>query len=181
MAKLFGALPEGVLDSIFGFASDGPLRLVFDAKRKKFVSKANNNFMSLKKALQFKIYNPPHRMIDGWELEEEDEEIDITDIDDDLTEVLTFKYPLKLRLHEGCFDDFHIDDGYLSVAFYYSKDWYTKVTKKCSISIPEYYISLRSKAYNHYKEQMDKRLSNKQIYRVRNLVKGFSSGSYDEY
>ena len=185
LVNMFGELPEGILDSIFEFASDGPLRLAFDGKRKKFVNKVNNNFVSLKKALQFKIDNPPHRMVDGWEWGdgEEDEEIDITNIDEDFTEILTFKYPLKLRLREGCFDDFHIDDGYLCVAFYYGKDWYTKVTKKCSISIPDYYVSLRFKAYNHYKEQMEKhkRLSSKQMYRIRNLVKGFSRGFYDEF
>jgi hypothetical protein len=179
MTKVFGGLPEGILDSIFEFASDGPLRLAFDAKRKKFVNKINNNFELLKKALQFKIDNPP-----DWDrddpLDLDDDEFDLMNIDEDKTEMLTFKYPLKLRLREGCFDDFHIDNGYLCVNFYYSKDWYTNETKKCSVSIPEYYLSLRSKAYNHYKEQMQKKLSNKQMYRVRNLVKGFSTGSYDE-
>ena len=180
MTKVFGGLPEGILDSIFEFASDGPLRLGFDAKRKKFVNKINNNFVSLNKALQFKIDNPPQVDRD-YPLDLDEDEIDLMDIGEDLTEMLTFKYPLKLRLRDDCFDDFHIDDGHLSVTFYYSKEWYTNLTKKCSVSIPEYYLFLRSKAYNHYKEQMNKRLSNKQMYRVRNLVKGFSTGAYDEF
>jgi hypothetical protein len=183
IGKIFGGLPEGILDSIFEFANDGPLRLAFDAKKKSFVNKINNNFMRLKKALEFKIENPPEwDRDDPWDGGdgEEEEEIDLTDIGEDITEMLTFKYPLKLRLRQGCEDDFHRDNGYLSVTFYYRKDFYSEITKNCKISIPEYYISLRSKAYNHYKKQMNKNLSKKQMYRVRNLVNGFSTRSYEE-
>jgi Fe-S cluster assembly iron-binding protein IscA len=59
IAKVFGELPEGILDIIFEFANDGPLRLVFDAKKKRFINKINDNFVSLNKAVQFKIDNPP--------------------------------------------------------------------------------------------------------------------------
>jgi hypothetical protein len=180
MTKVFGGLPDGVLDSIFEFASDGPVKLVYDVKKRRFVNKINSNyFILLKKALQFKIDNPPDWYRDD-PLDLDDDEIDLMNISADITEMLTFKYPLKLRLREGCFDDFHIDDGYLCVSFYYSKDVYTNETKKCSISIPEYYQSLRSKSYNFYKEQMQKKLSKKQMNRVRNLVKGFSAGYYAE-
>lgn len=180
IGNIFGELPEGILDTIFEFANDGPLRLAFDAKKKSFVNKINNNFVSLKKALEFKIDNPPECYIDDLlDLDEEDEEIDLTDIDEDITETLTFKYPLKLRLRDGCEDDFHTDNGYLSVSFYYKKDFYSEITKKCRISIPQYYLSLRSKAYNHYNKQMQKtKLSTQQMYKVRNMVKGFSVGIY---
>jgi hypothetical protein len=184
MTKLFGELPEEVLDSIFEFLNDGPVKIVYDAKKKKFINKINDDyFILLKKALEFKISNPPHRTVDGWEWGgdgEEEEEIDLTDIGEDITETLIFKYPLKLRLRDGCFDDFHIDDGYLSLTFCYSRDFYKNEIKKCSISIPEYYLLLRSKSYNFYKEQMQKKLSKKQMYRVRNLVKGFSTVYYGE-
>lgn len=178
---MFGGLPDSVLDKIFEFANDGPLRLAFDAKKGRFVNRTNSNFELLKKAVQFKLDNPPDWVRDD-PFDLDDDELDLMDIGEDVTEMLTFKYPLKLRLREGCFDDFHVDNGYLCVTFYYNKDFYTNVTKTCSISVPEYYVSLRTKAYNYYKEQMTKeRLSNKQLTRLRNLVKGFSSGSYKEY
>ena len=181
LVNKFGGLPEGILDSIFEFANDGQFRVVYDAKKKLFVKKINKNFELLKKALQFKIDNPPDCIRDN-PFDLDDDDLDLMDIDDDITEMLTFKYPLKLRLRKGCFDDFAIDkNGYLRVTFYYIKDWYTDLTKSCSISIPEYYISLRSKAYNFYKEQMQKKkLSKKQMYRVSNLVKGFSTRYYSE-
>ena len=178
MTKVFGELPEGVLDIILEFASDGPLRLAFDVRRKKFVNKINNNFILLKKALQFKIDNPPDHEVDGWEWGdgEEEEEIDITDIGEDITETLIFKYPLRLR--KVYIDDFSIDNGFLSVTFCYSRDFYTNQIKKCNISIPGHYLSLRSKAYNHYKEQMKKKISDKKKNRINILMKGFSSGCY---
>jgi len=180
IGKIFGGLPEVLLDSIFEFANDGPLRLAFDAKKKSFVNKINNNFVSLNKALEFKMDNPPECYIDDiWDEDDYDDEIDLTDIDEDITETLTFKYPLKLRLRKNCFDEFHTDNGYLSVSFYYKKDFYSEITKKCRISIPQYYLSLRSKAYNHYKKQMQKtKLSTQQMYKVSNMVKGFSVGIY---
>ena len=39
IAKVFGELPEGILDIIFEFANDGPLRLVFDAKKRDLSTK----------------------------------------------------------------------------------------------------------------------------------------------
>jgi len=178
---MFGNLPEMILNTIFDFATDGPIKLAFDAKQGKFVNRPNNNFELLNKALKFKIENPPEYDRDD-PLDLDDEDLDLMDIDEDITEMLIFKYPLKLRLRKDCDDSFHVDEGHLSVTFYYRKDFYTNITKKCSISIPEYYRSLRVKAYNHYSEQMikHKRLSGKKIHKLTNMIKGFRTESYAE-
>ena len=178
---MFGNLPEVILDMIFEFATDGPIKLTFDAKQGKFVDRPNNNFELLNKALQFKIENPPEYDRDD-PLDLDDDDLDLMDIGEDIMEMLIFKYPLKLRLRKDCDDVFHVDEGHLSVTFYYRKDIYTNITNKCSISIPEYYRSLRIKAYNHYNEQMTKHknLSGKQIHKLTNMIKGFRTESYAE-
>jgi hypothetical protein len=175
MTKVFGELPEAVLDSIFEFANDGPLKLVFDAKKKKFVNKINKNFVELKKALQFKIDNPP-----SWDVDDPNFEYEIGTTSLDIVERLSFKYPLKLRIRPGCRDGWHCDDGYLSLDFYYSKSFYNYITTKCTVSLPEYYIKNKCEVAKHYKRLSEHKnfQTDEHKFRLRNMVKGLETISY---
>jgi len=172
-AKYFAPLPEALLDNIFEFANDGPLKLAFDAKREKFVEKINKNFTALKNALKFKIENPPYMDVDDPNF---DEEIGTTELD--IIENLTFKYPLKLRIREGCHDGFYTNDGYLELMFSYSKSFQGYTTNKCTISLPMYYLQNAGRAAAHYKNQCKKKLSKKDWYHAKYMYKGFKTLSY---
>jgi hypothetical protein len=171
--NFFAPLPDMVLDTILQFASDGPLKVAFDAKKKKFVDKINQNFTLLQKANQFKIDNPPHLDVDDPNF---DYEIGTTELD--IIENLTFKYPLKFRIHKGCRDGFYSNNGYLELTFSYSKSFNGYRTNKCTISLPEYYLRLFGRASHHYKNQLERNISQKHKLRVKNLVKGFNTLSY---
>ena len=171
----FGDLPEELLATIFEFANDGPLKLAFDAKKRKFVNKINNNFVDLKKTLQFKIDNPPRWTVDDPNF---DYEIGTTSLD--IIEILSFKYPLKLRIRPGCRDGMHVDDGYLSLDFYYSKNFNTYTTTKCTVSLPEYYIKNKRAVAEHYKNLSNHKnfQTSEHKFRLRNMVKGLETISY---
>lgn len=169
----FAPLPEALLANIFEFANDGPLKLTFDAKRQKFVEKINKNFTALKKALQFKIDNPPYMDVDDPNF---DYEIGTTELD--IIENLTFKYPLKFRIRPGCRDGFYINNGYLELTFSFSKSFNGYRTNKCTISLPEYYLRLFGKVSHHYKNQCKKKLSKKDFYHCKYMYKGFNTLSY---
>jgi len=171
--SFFSPLPDVVLDTIFQFASDGPLKVAFDAKKEVFVNKINKNFTLLQKANQFKIDNPPEWSVDDPNF---DYEIGTTELD--IIENLSFKYPLKFRVHKGCRDGFYINNGYLELMFSYSKSFNGYRTNKCTISLPEYYIRLFGRASYHYNKQLERNISKKQKLRVQNLVKGFNTTSY---
>ena len=171
--EYFAPLPEILLDTIFKFASEGPTKLTFDAKKQKFVEKINKNFTLLKQALQFKIDNPPHMDVDDPNF---DEEIGTTELD--IIENLTFKYPLKFRVRPGCHDQFYTNDGYLELMFSYSKSFNGYTTNKCTVSLPMYHHQTASRAAAHYKYQCKKKLSKKDFYRVKNMYKGFKTMSY---
>ena len=171
--EYFAPLPEILLDTIFKFASEGPTKLTFDAKKQKFVEKINKNFTLLKQALQFKIDNPPHMDVDDPNF---DEEIGTTELD--IIENLTFKYPLKFRVRPGCHDQFYTNDGYLELMFSYSKSFNGYTTNKCTVSLPMYYHQTASRAAAHYKYQCKKKLSKKDFYRTKNMYKGFKTMSY---
>jgi hypothetical protein len=171
--KYFATLPEALLDSIFEFAIDGPTKLAFDAKKEKFVEKINKNFTLLKKALQFKIDNPPYWNVDDPNF---DHEIDTTELD--IIENITIKYPLKLRIRNGCHDGIYTNDGYLELTFSYSKSFQDYTTNKCTISLPMYYIQNSQKAAAHYKNQCKKKLSKKDFYHSKYMYKGFKTLSY---
>jgi len=175
LAKQFGDLPEGVLDTIFEFANDGQFRVAYDAKKKLFVKKINKNFMDLKKALQFKIDNPP-----SWDVDDPNFDYEIGTTTLDLEERLSFKYPLKLRLRKGCRDGLHCDAGYLSLDFYYSKSFYNYITTKCSVSLPEYYIKNKHAVAKHYKllSKHKNFQTDEHQFRLRNMVKGLEKLSY---
>jgi hypothetical protein len=171
--SFFSPLPDVVLDTIFQFASDGPLKVAFDAKKEVFVNKINKNFILLQKANQFKIDNPPEWSVDDPNF---DEEIGTTELD--IIENLTFKYPLKFRVHKGCRDGFYSNNGYLELMFSYSKSYNGYITNKCTISLPEYYLRLFGRASHHYKKQLERNISKKHKVRITNLVKGFNTMSY---
>lgn len=175
LAQKFGDLPEGVLDTIFEFANDGPLKLAFDAKKRKFVNKINKNFVDLKKALQYKIDNPP-----SWDVDDPNFEYEIGTTSLDIIERLSFKYPLKLRLRPGCRDGIHSDDGYLSLDFYYSKSFHNYITTKCTVSLPEYYIKNKREVAYYYKllSQNSNFQTDEHKFRLRNMVKGLETLSY---
>jgi len=172
-ANYFSPLPEALLDTIFEFANDGPTKLAFDAKKEAFVEKINKNFTLLKKALQFKIDNPPE-----WDIDDPnfDEEIGTTELD--IIENITIKYPLKSRVREGCHDEFYTNDGYLELVFSFSKSFHGYTTNKCTISLPMYYLQNAGRAASHYKEQCKKKLSKKHWYRYKYMYKGFKTLSY---
>jgi len=171
----FGELPEGVLDTIFEFANDGQFRVAFDAKKKLFVKKINKNFMDLKKALQFKIDNPP-----GWSVDDPNFDYEFGTTTLDIEETLTFKYPLKLRIRKGCRDGMHCDDGYLSLDFCYSMSYHNYITKKCRVSMPEYYIKNKCAVAEHYKRLAKHKnfQTDEHKFRLRNMVKGLETLSY---
>ena len=172
--SLFASLPDMLFPLIFEFANDGPLRLVYHPKKKCFVEKTNPYFSLLNDANQFKIDNPPE-----WDVDDPnfDEEIGTTELD--IMENLTFKYPLKFRVREGTYDRIYSNDGYLQLMFSFSKSFNGYKTNKCAISLPEYYHSLLGRAAAHYQNQMKKhRLSKKQEFRIRNLIKGFNTLSF---
>jgi hypothetical protein len=171
--KYFTPLPEALLDTIFEFASDGPKKLEFDAKKDKFVEKINKNFTLLKKALQFKIDNPPYMDVDDPNF---DYEVGTTELD--IIENLTFKYPLKLRIREGCHDQFYTNEGYLELMFSFSKSFNGYVTNKCTIALPMYYLQNSQRASEHYKNQCKKKLSKKDFYHSKYMYKGFKTLSY---
>jgi len=168
--KYFAPLPEVLLDKIFEFANDGPLKLVFDAKKEIFVQKINKNFTDLKKALQFKIDNPPYMDVDDPNF---DYEIGTTELD--IIENLTFKYPLKLRVREGCRDQFFTNDGYLELMFSFSKSFNGYQTTKCEVALPMYYHQTIGRACAHYKNQCKKKLSKKDFYHAKYMYKGFKT------
>jgi len=169
----FAPLPEALLDTIFEFANDGPLKLAFDAQKKVFVQKINKNFTDLKKALQFKIDNPPHMDVDDPNF---DEEIGTSELD--IIENLTFKYPLKFRVRPGLHDQFYSNDGYLELMFSFSKSFNGYRTNKCVISLPMYYHQTIGRAREHYKNQCKKKLSKKDFYHSKYMYKGFKTLSY---
>ena len=173
-ANYFSPLPEALLDTIFEFANDGPKKLAFDAKKNAFVEKINKNFTLLKKAIQFKIDNPPH-----WDVDDPNFDYDFDSTEMDIIENLTFKYPLKLRVREGCQDLFYTNNGYLELMFSYSKSFNGYTTNRCTISLPMYYLQNTGRAATHYKEKLQyTRLSTKQRYRYKNMYKGFKTLSY---
>jgi len=172
-ANYFTPLPEVLLANIFEFASDGPKKLAFDAKKKAFVEKINKNFTLLTKALQFKIDNPPHMDVDDPNF---DYNVGTTELD--IIENLTFKYPLKLRIRPGCRDQFYTNEGYLELTFSYSKSFQGYRTNKCTVSLPKYYIKNTAKAAGHFKEQLKKKLSKKDWYKAYYMYKGFMTLSY---
>jgi len=169
----FAPLPDVLLDTIFQFASDGPLKVAYDAKKEVFVNTINKNFSLLQKANQFKIDNPPEFDVDDPNF---DEEIGTTELD--IIENLTFKYPLKFRVHKGCRDGFYSNNGYLELMFSFSKSFNGYITNKCTISLPEYYLRLFGRASHHYKKQLERNISKKNKLRINNLVKGFNTMSY---
>jgi hypothetical protein len=171
--QYFSTLPEVLLDTILEFASDGPLKLEFDAKRQKFIEKKNENFTILKKALQFKIDNPPH-----WDIDDPNFDFEIGTTELDIIENLTFKYPLKLRIREGCQDSFYTNKGYLELTFSFSKSFNGYITKNCTISLPMYYLKNAGRAASHYHKQLNKKLSKKDWLHVKYMYKGFQTLSY---
>jgi len=172
--KYFSSLPEPLLDTIFEFAIDGPKKLAFDAKKETFVEKINTNFTLLKKALQFKIDNPPY-----WDVDDPNFDYEIGTTELDIIENITIKYPLKLRVRKGCHDKFYTNDGYLELIFSYSKSFQGYTTNKCTISLPMYYLRNSQRAAAHYKEQLKKhKLSKKDFYKAKYMYKGFKTLSY---
>ena len=171
--SFFAPLPDMVLDTILQFASDGPLKVVYDAKKEVFVKRINKNFALLQKANQFKIDNPPE-----WDVDDPnfDEEIGTTELD--IIENLTFKYPLKFRIRKGCRDGFYSNNGNLVLMFSFSKSFHGYSTNKCTISLPEYYIRLFGRASHHYKNQCKKKLSKKDFYHAKYMYKAFNTLSY---
>jgi hypothetical protein len=172
--SIFAYLPDMLFPLIFEFANDGAMRLVYHPKKKCFVDKINPHFALLNAANQFKIDNPPE-----WDVDDPnfDEEFGTTEFD--IMENLTFKYPLKFRIREGTYDRIFSNDGYLELMFSFSKSFNGYRTNKCAIALPEYYHSLSSRAAAHYQNQMKKhRLSKRQEFRIRNLIKGFSTLSF---
>lgn len=166
----FSNLPEALLNTIFEFASDGPTKLTFDAKREVFIEKINKNFIALKKALQFKIDNPPH-----WDVDDPNFDYEIGTTELDIIENLTFKYPLKFRLHEGCRDQFFSNDGYLELMFSFSKSYNGYKTTKCEVALPMYYHQNIGRACAHYKNQCKKKLSKKDFYHSKYMYKAFKT------
>lgn len=171
--SFFSPLPDMVLDTIFQFASDGPLKVTYDAKKEVFVNKINQNFILLQKANQFKIDNPPDWYVDDPNF---DEEIGTTELD--IIENLTFKYPLKFRIRKNCRDGFYTNNGHLVLMFSFSKSFHGYRTNKCTISLPEYYIRLFGKVCHHYKNQCKKKLSKKDFYHSKYMYKAFKTLSY---
>ena len=171
--KYFAPLPEALLDTIFEFAIDGPSKLTFDAKKQKFVEKINKNFTLLKKALQFKIDNPPY-----WDVDDPNFDYEIGTTELDIIENITIKYPLKLRIREGCHDQFYTNDGYLELTFSFSKSFQGYITNKCTVSLPMYYIQNSQRAAAHYKNQCKKKLSKKDYHHSKYMYKGFKTLSY---
>jgi len=168
--EYFASLPDMLFPLIFEFANDGATRLVYHPKKKCFVEKINKNFTALKKALQFKIDNPPHFDVDDPNF---DFEIGTTELD--MIENLTFKYPLKLRLREGCRDQFFINDGYLELMFSFSKSFNGYKTTKCEIALPMCYHQNIGRAAAHYKNQCKKKLSKKDFYHAKYMYKNFKT------
>jgi hypothetical protein len=166
----FYALPEALLDNIFDLAFDGPTKLAFDHKKQQFVEKINKNFTLLNKANQFKIDNPPHWYVDDPNF---DFEIGTTELD--IIENLTFKYPLKLRLREGCRDQFYANEGYLELMFSFSKSFNGYKTTKCEVALPMYYHQNIGRACAHYKNQCKKKLSKKDFYHAKYMYKAFKT------
>ena len=173
-AKYFSPLPEALLDNIFEFANDGPTKLAFDPKKEAFVEKINKNFTLLKKALQFKIDNPPY-----WDVYDPNFDYEIGTTELDIIENITIKYPLKLRIRNDFQDEIYTNDGYLELTFSFSKSFNGYRTNNCCISLPMYYILNASKAAAHYKKQSTKhRLSKKDYSKVKNMYTGFKTLSY---
>jgi len=173
-ANYFTPLPDVLLANIFEFANDGPKKLAFDAKKETFVEKINKNFTLLKKALQFKIDNPPY-----WDVDDPNFDYEIGTTELDILENLTFKYPLKLRIREGCHcDKFYTNDGYLELMFSFSKSYQGYTTNKCTIALPMYYLQNTQRAAEHYKNQCKKKLSKKDFYHSKYMYKGFKTLSY---
>jgi len=172
-ANYFAPLPEALLDTIFAFANDGPTKLAFDPKKETFVEKINKNFTLLKKALQFKIDNPPY-----WDVDDPNFDYEIGTTELDIIENVTIKYPLKLRIREGCQDGFYTNDGYLELTFSFSKSFQGYTTNKCTISLPMYYLQNTQRAAAHYKNQCKKKLSKKDFYHAKCMYKGFKTLSY---
>jgi hypothetical protein len=166
-------LPEILLDIIFQFASDGPLKVAYDVKKEVFVKRINKNFLLLQEANQFKIDNPPE-----WDVDDPnfDEEIGTTELD--IIENLIFKYPLKFRVRPDCRDRYYSNNGYLELMFSFSKSFHGYRTNKCTISLPEYYLRLFGRASHHYKKQLTKKLSIKDWVHAKNMYKGFNTLSY---
>ena len=169
-ANYFASLPAVLLAIIFEFANDGPKKLAFDAKKEAFVEKTNKNFILLKKALQFKINNPPH-----WDVDDPNFDYEIGTTEIDMIENLTFKYPLKLRLREGCSDQFFTNEGYLELMFSFTKTFNGYKTTKCEVALPMCYHQNIGRVAAHYKNQCKKKLSKKNFYHCKYMYKAFKT------
>lgn len=169
----FATLPVVLLDVILQFASDGPLKVAYDAKKDVFVNRINKNFLLLQEANQFKIDNPPE-----WDVDDPNFDEDIGNTELDIIENLTFKYPLKFRVRPGCRDRYYSNNGYLELMFSFSKSFQGYRTNKCTISLPEYYLQIFGKASHHYNKQLTKKLSIKDWVHAKNMYKGFNTLSY---
>ena len=168
--SLFASLPDMLFTLIFEFANDGAMRLVYHPKKKCFVEKINPYFAVLKNALQFKIDNPPH-----WDVDDPNFDFEIGTTELDMIENLTFKYPLKLRLREGCRDQFFTNDEYLELMFSFSKSFNGYKTTKCEIALPMYYHQNIGRVAAHYKNQCKKKLSKKDFYHAKYMYKAFKT------
>jgi len=173
--SLFASLPDMLFTLIFEFANDGPLRLAYHAKKKCFVNKTNPHFSLLNAANQFKIDNPPH-----WDVDDPNFDFEIGTTELDIIENLTFKYPLKFsRFHKGChYDGIYSCNGYLQLTYSFSKSFLDYTTKKCTISLPQYYHLLNKSALIYYQQEMDRKLSDKKMFRLRNFIKNFDKMTF---
>ena len=169
-ANYFAPLPYVLLANIFEFANDGPKKLAFDAKKDAFVEKINKNFTLLKKALQFKVDNPPR-----WDVDDPNFDYEIGTTELDMIENLTFKYPLKFRVRPGLRDQFYSNDGHLELTFSFSKSFNGYTTTKCEIALPMYYHQNIGRACAHYKNQCKKKLSKKDFYHAKYMYKNFKT------
>ena len=172
--SLFASLPDMIFTLIFEFANDGPITLVYHAKKKCFVNKTNPYFSLLNAANQFKIDNPPE-----WDVDDPnfDEEFGTSELD--VMENLTFRYPLKFRIHKGCkYDGIYCYDGHLQLTYSFSKSFVGYTTKKCTVSLPQYYHLLNKNASKYYKQHMKRNLPAKKILRLRNFIKNFDKMTF---
>lgn len=147
--SVYANLPEVLVKSVVDFLPQEDMyRLVYDYKTERFVNRMNPNYSLLNKVNQFKIDNLPKWYVEDPNLEEE-----FGYYPHDILLTIEIKYPLKLKERKGMRDWGRVDeDRYLVLDFVHSMKFEGFTTKKCSISLPEYYHFLISrKRFQHLK------------------------------
>ena len=142
MSSIYANLPDVLLKEVVEFASQKEMyHVVYDNKTGRFVNRINPHYALLNNVNQFKIDNPPR-----WDVTDPNFDEEFGHYPHDILLRIEIKFPLKLRKRKAMRDRFCVDeDRYLVLDFTHSMSFEGFTTKKCSVTLPDYYHYLISR------------------------------------